>query len=358
MTIRAGVIGLGFMGRRYAETLHQLQGVTLSAVTDTRADVAHDIGARTGARVLPDATALAQSDAVDAVFVCTPEDAHVEPTVAALLAGKHVLVEKPVSHDLPSAARIRDAAARVGTTVMVGHLLRFEPRWAAAGRLIADDEIGEVISIATRRIGSIRDQDVLRGRTTIPLYYGVHDLDIVRWYAGSDPISIQAVRRSGVLRAAGFDVDDLYCAILRFDDEVLATAELGWHIPASATSAPSSGITVVGTRGWLRIEQGRTGLEVYAGDASRSRDISIDVSFWPDVHGRPAGALVNELEHFADCIRNARTPIVTLDVGIEALRLSLAMEVAATSGSTIDLRSFGATELGPVPVPAAGDREP
>lgn len=357
MTIGVGIIGLGFMGRRYAETLRQLHGVTVSAVTDTRPDVAQDVASLTGARVVPDAATLARVDGVDAVFICTPEDAHVDAAVAALAAGKHVLIEKPVCHDLPSAARIRDAAASAGTTVMVGHLLRFEARWAAARRLIADGEIGDVVSIATRRVGNIRDQDVLRGRTTIPLYYGVHDLDIVRWYAGREALSIQAVRRSGVVRAAGFDVDDLYCAILRFEDDVLATAELGWHIPDSAASAPSSGITVTGTRGWLRIEQGRTGLEVYAGDVGRSRDISIDVSFWPEVHGRPAGALVNELEHFIDCIRRARTPIITLDDGIEALRLSLAMEVAATSGSTIDLRSFGATELGHVP-PAGAGRKP
>ena len=91
--------------------------------------------------------------------------------------------------------------------------------------------IGDVVSIATRRVGNVRDQDVLRGRTSIPLYYGVHDLDIVRWFAGANAVSIQAVRRSGILRAAGFDIDDLYCAILGFDNGALATAELGWHIP-------------------------------------------------------------------------------------------------------------------------------
>ena len=135
-------------------------------------------------------------------------------------------------------------------------------------RLVSSGAIGSVVSIATRRVGNVRDQDVLRGRTSIPLYYGVHDLDIVRWLAGVPAVSIQASRRGGVLRAAGFDIDDLYCAIVRFEGDILATAELGWHVPASAMAAPTTGFTVVGTQGWLRVEQGQTGLECHADDAA------------------------------------------------------------------------------------------
>jgi predicted dehydrogenase len=228
---------------------------------------------------------------------------------------------------------------------MIGHLLRFEARWAAAAKLIADGRIGDVVSIATRRVGNVRDQEVLKGRTSIPLYYGVHDLDIVRWFAGTNAVSIQAVRRSGTLRAAGYDIEDLYCAILRFENDIVATAELGWHIPALASSAPASGITVVGSEGWLRIEQGRSGLEAYAADGAGTGDLAIDVSFWPDVHGRTSGALVNELQHFLDCVRSGRAPVVSIDDGIEALRLSLAMESAASSGTTVDLTTYGADDL-------------
>ena len=63
------------------------------------------------------------------------------------------------------------------------------------------------------------------------------------------------------------------------------------------------------------------------------------------MHGRTTGALVNELEHFLDCIHTGRSPAVTIADGIEALRLSLAMEEAASTASTIDLADYGATEL-------------
>jgi hypothetical protein len=65
------------------------------------------------------------------------------------------------------------------------------------------------------------------------------------------------------------------------------------------------------------------------------------VTFWPEVHGRPTGALANELEHFLGCVRTAGTPVITLDDATEALRMALAMEAAAASGTTLDLRTFG-----------------
>jgi predicted dehydrogenase len=329
------------MGRRYAEILAALEGVRLTAVADSRQDLAHGVAAATGAAVLPSAQALAAANDVDAVFVCTPEDAHVDAAVAAIELGKPVMIEKPVAHTMEAAERIRSAAKASRTLVMVGHILRFEPRWAAGKRLIASGAIGDVVSIATRRVGNLADQQVLKGRTTIPLYYGVHDLDIVRWFSDAEPVSIQAARRSGILRAAGYDTDDLYCAIIRLDNDAIATAELGWHIPPSAASAPSAGITVVGSDGWLRIEQGQTGLECYSGAADRTSRFAVDVSFWPEVQGRVSGALVTELEHFLACVRTDQPPAITLGDAIEALRLSLAMERAAATGTTVELASFG-----------------
>lgn len=339
--IRAGVVGLGFMGHRYCETLGQLPDVELAAVADTRPDVLAEVAGQAGAAGVADALELVRSDDVDAVFLCTPEDAHAEIAVAALEAGKHLLIEKPVTHDLPSAVAVREAADASGTTAMVGHILRFETRWATAARLIAEGRIGQVTSIHTRRVGNILDQEVLGGRTSIPLYYGVHDLDIVRWFAGAEATSIQAARRTGVLRGAGYDIDDLYCAIVTFENDVLATAELGWHIPASAVNAPSSGVTVVGTEGWLRIEQGQTGLALHTGDEAAGGGLAVDVSFWPDVHGRTTGALRSELEHFLDCIRTGADPLVSIRDGFEALRLSLAMEDAASDGRVVEMQGYG-----------------
>jgi myo-inositol 2-dehydrogenase/D-chiro-inositol 1-dehydrogenase len=331
------VIGLGFMGRRYARFISAIEGVRLAGVYDIDGDLAHAVAAEWGGIVFPDLNALARSPEVAGVVVATPEDRHLEPALAAIGSGKPVLIEKPIAHTLEAAGAIAAASEQAGVPVLVGHLLRFEPRWTAAWRRIAEGEIGNVASIATRRIGNIGDQAVLRGRTTIPLYYGVHDLDVLRWFAGAEATSIVARRRTGVVRAAGYDVDDLYHAIVTFTNGVLGAAELGWHVPAAAAAAPTSGVLVIGDAGVIQIDQRATGLERWA---DSGLDSGVDATFWPETYGIPGGALGLEIRHFADCIRGRVDPAITLADAVGALRLSLAMEESASTGASIELAAF------------------
>ena len=336
--IRMGIVGLGFMGRRYAQFVSRIEGMTLAGVVDLDRALAERTAAEFGGRVFESAEDLAASVDVDAVIVCTPEHLHVEPAVVALQAGKPTMVEKPIAHSLGAARAIADAASTAGVPLLVGHILRFEQRWIAARQRLDAGAIGDVVSITTRRIGNVLDQDILKGRTTIPLYYGVHDLDIMSWFAAAPAVSISATRRAGVLLAAGYDVDDIYTAVLTFENGVLGTAELGWHVPAEAVSARTSGVVIVGTRGFIRIEQGETGFECWT---DGGLDRALDVVFWSDAYGIPGGALGTELRHFAKCVRGACAPTISPQEAVEALRLSLAMDEAASTGTSIDLRTYG-----------------
>jgi predicted dehydrogenase len=215
--------------------------------------------------------------------------------------------------------------------------LRFESRWAAAKQRLDAGAIGDVLSISTKRVGNFLDQSVLKGRTSIPLYYGVHDLDVMRWFAGSEAIRIYADKRSGALRAAGYDIDDLYCAVLTFENGVLGAAELGWHIPPNAVSARNSGVTITGTKGFIRLEQGESGFESW-NDSGLDR--ALDVIFWQEAYGIPGGALGLELRHFADIVRGKAQPAIAVGEAVEALRLSLAMEESANTGQAVDLRTW------------------
>ena len=340
MKIKAGVVGLGFMGRQYVEFLQKLADVEVTALCDVRQEIAQEIAQSVSAQVFSDAEALATSPDVDAVFVCTPEDHHVDVSLAAINAGKAVLIEKPIAHSLEAARQIVHAAKSKGAILMVGHLLRFEPRWAAAKRIVEGGDIGQVASIATRRVGNVLDQSILKGRTTIPLYYGVHDLDIVNWFAGTAANTIYASRRSGALQALGYPIHDLYCAVLEFENNILATAELGWHVPPGAVAAPTSGLTIVGTEGCLMIDQGNTGLQFWSDSGQPSAHPIIDVTFWPQNYQVPGGALATELTHFLDCIKTQTQPIISGEDAYEALRLSLAMEVSAEQNKVVHLAEF------------------
>jgi myo-inositol 2-dehydrogenase/D-chiro-inositol 1-dehydrogenase len=335
--LRLGIVGLGFMGRRYARFVAGIEGLRIAGVCDVDERLAREVAAEHGVPAYGDPGALAAAPDVAAVIVCTPEDRHADPAMAAIAAGKPVMIEKPIAHSLDAARMIAAEAARRSVPLLVAHLLRFEPRWVAARQRLDAGAIGDVVSITTRRIGNILDQQVLRGRTTIPLYYGVHDLDVMRWYAGAEATSITATRRAGALQAAGYDVDDVYTAVLTFANGVLGTAELGWHVPASAVAAPMSGVAIVGTKGAIRIEQGETGFECWNEDGL---DRGLEALFWQDAYGIPGGALGLEIRHFAACVRGEAEPAISPDDAVEALRLSLAMEAAAERGVAVDLTSF------------------
>jgi predicted dehydrogenase len=328
--VRIAVIGLGFMGTRWSRAIAEHAGAELSVVADIRGDIAAEIGERYGARPITDALEAAGHADVDGVVVCTPEHLHVEPALTAIEAGRPVAVEKPLAHTVADAVRLRDAAAAASVPVLTGHILRFEPRYAAVRRAIEAGEIGAVRAVRSERIGLVSDQATLRGRTSVALYYGVHELDLARWYAG-DVTTVRAVRSSGVVAAHGYDVDDLYSVVLSFDGGAHGTAMIGWCLPSGTPGYGMAGFTVIGEDGVVAVSQGTTGFTKVLADGPADDD----VHYSPDVHGRLYGAMAIEVDHFVRCVRGEEEPVCSADDGAEAVRLALAMEHAAASGEEV-----------------------
>jgi len=326
------VIGLGFMGGRWARAIAEHAGAELRVVSDLREDLGRELAEVYGATYVGDAAEAAAHPEVSGVAVVTPENAHVDPALAAIQAGKVTAVDKPLAHTVEDAERIRDEARSRGVPVLTGHILRFEPRYAAIRRAIEEGRIGEVQAIRSERIGLIGDQRVLKGRTTIPLYYGVHEFDLARWYAG-DVSRIFAERSNGILERQGFDIHDLYSAVLKFHSGAHGTAMLGWCLPDGTAGWGRSGFTVLGETGVLRVDQGDVGL-VMVGEEGL---IVEDTYFSPIVHGRYGGALANQVDHFVRCVMGQTDPLCTAEDGAEAVRVSLTMEQAAEKGEPVSL---------------------
>lgn len=330
--VSIAVIGLGFMGGRWARAIAEHAGAELRVVSDLREDLGRELADRYGAAYVGDAAEAAAHPGVTGVVVVTPEHAHVDPALAAIQAGKVTAVDKPLAHTVQDAERVRDEARSRRVPVLTGHILRFEPRYAAMHRAVEEGRIGAVQAIRSERIGVVGDQRVLKGRTTIPLYYGVHELDLARWYAG-DISRIFAERSKGILERQGFDIHDLYSAVLKFHSGAHGTAMLGWSLPDATTGWGRSGFTILGERGVLRVDQGDVGL-IMVGEEGL---IVEDTYFSPIVHGRYGGALANEVDHFIRCVRGEADPLCTADDGAEAVRASLAMEEAAERGEPVSL---------------------
>jgi predicted dehydrogenase len=188
---RVAVIGCGRVGRRRAEIVAAHPGSRLVAVADTDAGRIAELARDWRAEPLADwGDAIARED-VDAIVVCTPNGLLAEIAIAALGAGKHVLIEKPMGRNHGEALRVADAAAASGRTLKVGFNHRYHPALARAHAIVTGGELGEVLSIRARyghggRPGIERewraDPELAGGGHLLD--QGVHLTDLVHWFAG------------------------------------------------------------------------------------------------------------------------------------------------------------------------------
>jgi len=181
--LRAGVVGVGALGRHHARVWAGTEGASLVGVFDTDTARAAAVAAEYGCRAFPDLAALLAE--ARAVSVAVPTIAHHEVASRALDAGCSVLVEKPVTATLAEADDLVARAAAVGAVLQVGHIERFNPATAAlleAGRGARFVEVHRLGSFSPRSL----DVDVV-------LDLMVHDLDIVLALDGSGPVQIEAV---------------------------------------------------------------------------------------------------------------------------------------------------------------------
>jgi predicted dehydrogenase len=330
------VVGLGFMGTRWARCVAEHPGARLRAVSDVRAEVGRKLADAFECEFIGDPLAAASDSRVQGVVVCTPEHLHVEPALAAIEASKAVAVEKPLAHSGEAARKLVARTRDRDVPVLVGHILRFEPRYAAVARAVQAGEIGAVQAVRHARIGLVADQQILQGRTSVALYYGVHEFDLARWYAG-DITTVYAQRSRGVVEKQGFEVDDLYSVVMTLRSGGHGSAMLGWSLPSATPGWGISDVTVFGEDGVLRVDQGNLGFTKVTGDGLASDD----VYYSPIVHDRMRGAMGIEVDHFIQCVRGEVDPLCGASDGAAAVEISLAMERSADTGVAVELDRQG-----------------
>lgn len=329
--IRVGVAGAGFMGRSFAKIVHDHPGATLAGVADLDFGLAERVASDLGAPSFSSAESMIEEGRLDGLIVATVEHAHVGPCVAALERGIAVLVEKPLATTLADSQAIINAAERANALLTVGHVLRFDNRYATLREQVASGAIGDPLTLYARRLNGSAGQPRLGGRVSLPMFLGVHDYDIVRWVAGSEPVEVVARERRGFLSGLGYPVEDSIVSLITFANGALATVELGWVLPDGHPTGFDQRLDVNGSAGRLELVGHYAGLTQMDGTHATWPDTAL----WPTVHGRIVGALEKETQHFIDCIRLQAPSIVTPHDGMVAVQMALASLESAASGKPV-----------------------
>jgi phthalate 4,5-cis-dihydrodiol dehydrogenase len=220
-TVRVGIVGIGIAARQVLGSIDQTEGAQLTAVCDVRADEVQRWADRFGLQGFTDVEELCRSDAVDAVWVATPNNYHAAHTILAANHGKHVICEKPMAISLDEADRMVEAIERNGVLYVQGHSRIHRAYVKKMGEILASGELGPVFQINTmmynewmQRPWEAHSLDPSRGGGVV-FRQGPHQIDVVRYLAGGLGRSVRATVGR---RKAGYDVEGDYSAYIDFED--------------------------------------------------------------------------------------------------------------------------------------------
>lgn len=335
--IQVGIIGMGVMGAIFAKSLERFPQAALTAVSDLNGDLARKFADQYHVDAYSDYNDMLAEKALDAVLICTPDQYHLDPVISAHRANVHIFLEKPLATDTQTAEKILSLAEGYDKTFMVGHTLRFDPRFVNAHESIRRGEIGSVLHMRAWRETSIDNGVRLGGRCSPMFFVGVHDLDILRWYAGCQVQRVYAESCYGKLADMGIDTPDATFATLRFANGAIATLNTSWVLPKTQgvqrSNVLDKGMEIVGTKGKIDVEAYNIGMSVQT-----EENISYpDILYSPDLYGSSFGVYSEEMYHFLTCIQSGAEPAVTARDAFEAVRVAEAIERAARSHEPVDL---------------------
>jgi len=323
--LRAGLVGLGAMGRHHARVLREIDGVELVAVADPGGDPWRVAGPL---EVLPDVEALVAAG-IDMAVVATPT-VHHEPVALALAeAGVHTLVEKPVAADSAGGRRILEAFTSRGLVGAVGHIERFNPAIQEIRRRIAAGQVGEVYQITTRRQGPfparIADVGVVKDLAT-------HDIDLTAWVAQSRYARVSAQ----VAHQSGRSHEDMVLVTGRLENGIMVHHTVNWLSPMKER------LTVVTGELGTIIGDTQTGdVTFYANGTVRTEWDSLaafrgvsegDVTRYAIVKREP---LRVELEAFRDAVLGLEDRTVSLAEGLATLEVAEHILASAAAGGEL-----------------------
>jgi predicted dehydrogenase len=224
-SLRVAVVGLGYWGPNLVRVLQELQGATPVLACDSSSTALSSVALRyPHLRTASSFVEVCDDEEVDAVAIATPVSTHYELAAAALEAGKHVFVEKPLAASTQQAQSLIELADRNGRVLMPGHTFLYSPPVNMGRELIRAGELGDIYFISTSRVNLGQHQSDV----SVVWDLGPHDFSILRYWLDDMPVRVSAVSRGCVMA----DTPDVSFINLEFPLGTIAHVELSWLAPS------------------------------------------------------------------------------------------------------------------------------
>ena len=328
MKLRVGVIGLGFFGARHARIYAEHPAAELVAVCDSDAGRLEPFS-DTGTSIFDDFNAMLGMPGLEAVSICLPDRMHEAAAIAAAEAGKAILLEKPFAHDAATARRIVDAVETHGTRLMIGHILRFDPRYVQVHAASRPERLGRPIHLAAKRNSTRATAQRLGPATSILFYMGVHDVDALQWCARSRISHVYAQK----CQILGNGNEDALQAVLNFENGAIGLLDYSWAWPDGLMNGFRSSLEIVGTKSAAYLDCSDQGLFTVDDHGTAGGDTHL----WPDINGRITGDLADELDHFIKATLRGKPYLQPYQEAFDAIPVLDALALSAHTGTPVDV---------------------
>jgi UDP-N-acetyl-2-amino-2-deoxyglucuronate dehydrogenase len=356
--LRFGILGCGVIGPHHAKAIAGLESAELAAVADIVPELAEELAEEHGCAHSASLEEMLSGVDLDAVCVCTPSGMHAEGAIAALEAGKHVVIEKPVDITLEAADRLIEVQLATGRRVAVVSQHRFDSATQAVHEALARGEFGRLTSgsadVRWWRSQSYYDSGGWRGTWELDgggvlINQAIHSIDLLQWLMGQ---VVEVTAYTGLIAHERIEVEDTAVAILKFANGPLGT------IVATTAAYPglTTRIAVHGDRGSAIIDdddltyfhaatEGQEG-EAYGASGGENQAEEIMQRYGDAESGPGAGADPgslsmahrDQIKDFVEAVRDDREPLVNLGEGRKPLAIIQGIYESARTGGPVSIQ--------------------
>ncbi|MGI6251468.1 MAG: Gfo/Idh/MocA family protein [Anaerolineaceae bacterium] len=320
-----GVIGLGVFGARHAEVCAKHPGFELLGVSDLQPETLRNCSEKLNVPGFLDYREMLDLPGLDAVTIATSDQFHVEPCYHAAQKGLDIFLEKPIADTSENARKIIQHTRTYNVKLMVGHTLRYDPRYLAVKQAQTDGNLGELIHVYARRNATVASGRRLKGRVDAMIFQGVHDLDYLEWLVGSKIEKVYAESTSKILN--DLNVNDTTMSTLRFENGVIGLLEQSWALPAGMPSALDVELEVVGTQGSAYLDLRSQSISFFHGGRLTQPDLIYGL---PDQH-----FLIEEYNHFEKHLSGLEDARISGEEALRALIVAEAIMESAKLGQPV-----------------------
>ncbi|MBE9209039.1 Gfo/Idh/MocA family oxidoreductase [Nostoc sp. LEGE 06077] len=338
--INIGVIGYGYWGPNLVRNFAEIPGVQVTAVSDFKPELLTKAQMRYPAlKITTDSRDLLKDPKIDAIAIATPVFTHFDLALAALQAGKHVLVEKPMTTTSEQAMRLIDEAEKRNLVLMVDHTFVYTGAVRKMHDLIATNSLGDIYYYDSVRVNlGLFQHDV-----NVIWDLAVHDLSIMNYVLPSQPYAVSA---TGVSHVPG-EPENIAYLTLFFENNLIAHINVNWLAPVKIRR------TLIGGSQRMIVYD-----DLEPSEKVKIYDKGITVngnaeSLYQMLIGYRTGdmwspkldmteALRSEGLHFIDCITKSDRPLTGGEAGLQVVKiLEAATQSLKKQGQLIELNTAG-----------------